>query len=308
MALREMDPKTKQLVILSGKGGTGKTCVAAALAHLASISEPPLKAVLADADVDAANLELISKPRRLDCQPFYGGQTAVIEPNLCSGCGLCSAVCRFDAISSDNGAFQVNPFACDGCAACFFQCPENAIKMQAQTAGEWFQSESQFGPLFHAELTPAQENSGKLVTLIKQQARLLAMDESRELVIVDGPPGIGCPVISAASGADYALIVTEPSRSGAADLSRVLKTTAHFGINALVCINKAGLFPPGEIEIETLCREQDIPIAGRIPFDPAVVEGMTQAEPVTVYAPQSPASVAIRAVWSRIRNILWGYS
>lgn len=303
-----MEPDFKQLVILSGKGGTGKTCLTAALAHLAACSEPPVTPVLADADVDAANLELLLSPRRLECQKFYGGQIALIDPVTCSGCGDCADVCRFDALYPDNGAYQVDPLACDGCAACFYQCPEKAIIMQPQTAGEWFRSDSSFGPLFHAELFPAQENSGKLVTLIKQQARLCTIDGGYRLLIVDGPPGIGCPVISAASGADYALIVTEPGLSASHDLARVLQTTAHFGIKALACINKADLFPQGSVEIERLCREHKIPFLGRIPFDEAVMEGMTRAEPVTVYDPYSPASLAIGTLWTRINKILWGDS
>jgi len=303
-----VEPDFKQLVILSGKGGTGKTCLTAALAHLAACSETPVTIVLADADVDAANLELVLNPRRLECQNFYGGQIAVIDSVTCSGCGYCADVCRFDALSPDNGAYRVDPLACDGCAACFYQCPEKAIKMQTQTAGKWFRSDSSFGPLFHAELVPAQENSGKLVTLIKQQARLCAIDGGYELLLVDGPPGIGCPVISAASGADYALIVTEPALSAAHDLARVLQTTAHFGIKALVCINKADLFPQGSFEIERLCWENKIPLLGRIPFDKSVQEGMTRAEPVTAYDPYSPSSLAIGALWTRINEILWGDS
>ena len=202
----------KQLVILSGKGGTGKTSVAAAFAHLAAQGDQQINAVLADADVDAANLELVLDPRSVSEEEFWSGQAAVIAPEACSGCGICAEVCRFDAIAAKNGLFRVDELACEGCAACMHACPDEAIQMEDQLAGKWFHSDTRYGALFHAALFPAQENSGKLVTLIKQHARLFGLDNGYPLVIVDGPPGIGCPVISAASGADLALIVTEPTR------------------------------------------------------------------------------------------------
>ena len=232
----------KQLVILSGKGGTGKTSVAAALAHLASQDLP---IVLVDADVDAANLDLVLDPTRLEEHVFMGGQVAVIDPDKCQPCGICYDVCRFDAIIPGDDTYRVDPLACEGCDSCVHQCPEGAIHTEEQQAGLWFRSDTRFGPLFHAHLFAAQENSGKLVTMVKQQARLLALDGGYNLVIVDGPPGIGCPVISAVSGADLALIVTEPTVAGAHDLERVLKTTRHFGVRALVCINKADLHLEG---------------------------------------------------------------
>ncbi|MBC7223603.1 MAG: ATP-binding protein, partial [Anaerolineae bacterium] len=223
----------KQLVILSGKGGTGKTTVAAALGHLAS---QELSLVLADADVDAANLELVLSPRKLEEHAFMGGQLATIDPQACTACGACADACRFDAVLPGEEAYRIDASACEGCAACFYQCPTGAIRMEEQQAGLWFRSETRFGPLFHAHLFAGQENSGKLVTLVKQQARLLALDEGRDLVLVDGPPGIGCPVIASLAGADLALLVVEPTVAGVHDLERALGTARHFGVPALVCL------------------------------------------------------------------------
>ncbi|MBN2550675.1 MAG: ATP-binding protein [Anaerolineales bacterium] len=292
----------KQLIILSGKGGTGKTSLAAAFAHLAHDGPAPIQAVLADGDVDAANLELVLRPQRLETHDFTGGAVAVIDPELCQGCGTCEQVCRFEAIISDPNSFvyRVDPIACDGCAACVYQCPEEAIHMQPNTAGQWYRSESLYGPLFHADLYPAQENSGKLVTLVKQNARLLAMDTDKPLVIVDGPPGIGCPVIAAAAGADLALIVTEPSAAGIHDLKRALQTTSHFRIPSLVVINKADIYPEGAAQIQAICAELGVEVIGSIPFDPTVTAAMMNGVPVTAYHPQSPASRAIGMIWQKV--------
>lgn len=299
-----MNNLINQIVILSGKGGTGKTSVAAAFAHLASQGDRPIQIVLADADVDAANLELVLNPVVQTREDFWGGQVAQIDPYLCAGCGNCEFVCRFDAVHQDDAGYRVDPIACDGCAACVYQCPEDAISMQPQLAGEWFHSQSVYGTLFHAALRPAQENSGKLVTVVKQHARLLAMDDDIPLVLVDGPPGIGCPVISAVSGADLALIVAEPSAAGVHDMQRVLQTTEHFGVKALVCINKADIYPDGALQIESFCHEHNIEVVGRIPFDTTVTTAMVQGQPVTVYQPDSAASLALGAVWQRICHVL----
>ena len=290
----------KQIVILSGKGGTGKTSVAAAFAHLAAMDGDQRRAVLVDADVDASNLELVLAPRVLETHDFQGGQVAIIDQVLCEGCGECAELCRFDAISEENGVCTVDPIACEGCALCFHQCPTQAVQMEEQMAGQWFRSDSRYGPLFHAALFPAQETSGKLVTLVKQQGRLLAMDEERDLVLVDGPPGIGCPVISAAAGADLALIVTEPTAAGIHDMARALATTQHFGVPSLVCINKADLYPKGTAEIEGFCEQKGLLVVGRLPFDTVVTEAMVQGQPVTAYRPDSPVSRALLATWERM--------
>ena len=292
----------KQFVILSGKGGTGKTSIAASFAHLAHSDS--VRAVLADADVDAANLELVLSPHVLEQHEFMGGNVAWIDPEKCEGCGLCEQVCRFDAIALKEGNYQVDPIACDGCAACVHQCPTNAIKMEPQLAGHWFRSDSRYGPLFHAALRPAQENSGKLVTLVKQQARLLAMDEQYPLIIVDGPPGIGCPVISTVSGANMALVIAEPTVSGVHDMERALEMTRHFHVPAVVCINKADIFLDGAAQIEEYCQKQNIEVVGRIPFDSTVTEAMVRGEPVTAFRPKSPASISIKQIWQNIVKMM----
>jgi MinD superfamily P-loop ATPase len=291
----------KQLVILSGKGGTGKTSVAAALAHLAS---EELLIVLADADVDAANLELVLAPTKLEEHVFMGGQVAVIDPDLCQLCGRCHEVCRFDAIIPGDDTYCVDPLACEGCASCEYQCPEEAIHSEEQQAGFWFRSDTRFGPLFHAHLFAAQENSGKLVTMVKQQGRLLALDQDRVLLIVDGPPGIGCPVISANAGADVALLVTEPTVSGVHDLERILGTVNHFRVPALVLINKADVNPAHAAGIEAYCRAQGIDLVGKLPYDTVVTEAMVRGQPVTIYQPEGAMTSALREVWAQVRKRL----
>jgi MinD superfamily P-loop ATPase len=293
----------KQLVILSGKGGTGKTSVAAALAHLAS-QEVPI--VLADADVDAANLELVLNPTRLEEHAFMGGQLAVIDADKCTLCGTCYDVCRFEAILPGDDTYRVDPLACEGCASCVYQCPEEAIHAEERQAGLWFRSDTRFGPLFHAHLFAAQENSGKLVTMVKQQGRLLGLDQGRELLIVDGPPGIGCPVISASAGAHLALLVVEPTVSGIHDLERALGTVMHFRVPALVCINKADLNPAQTAAIEAYCQAQGIEVVGTLPFDTVVTEAMVHGQPVTAYQPDGAMAAALRKAWDRLQPRLEG--
>jgi MinD superfamily P-loop ATPase len=290
----------KQIVVLSGKGGTGKTSVTAAFAHLAAENGRQPRTVLVDADVDASNLELVLDPQALETHEFRGGQVAIIDQATCESCGVCAELCRFDAIEERDGVYVVDPIACEGCAACFYQCPPQAIRMETQVAGQWFRSQSRYGPLFHAALWPAQENSGKLVTLVKQQGRLLALDEERDLLLVDGPPGIGCPVISASAGADLALIVVEPTSAGIHDMERVLATVDHFGIPALALINKADLYPEGVAEIETYCRQRGVPVIGKLPFDSVVTQAMVQGQPVTAFAPNAPISQAMRRAWEQV--------
>ena len=290
----------KQLVILSGKGGTGKTTVAAALAHLAS---QELSIVLADADVDAANLELVLDPTKQEEHGFMGGQLAVINPEKCIACGICADVCRFDAVIPGDAAYRVDSLACEGCASCFYQCPEEAVRMEEQQAGLWFRSDTRFGPLFHAHLFAGQENSGKLVTLVKQQARLQGLDTGAALVVVDGPPGIGCPVISASAGMDLALHVVEPTISGVHDLERIMSTTDHFGVPSLVVINKADLNLARSEEIAAFCAGRSVEVVGRIPYDDVVTEAMVQGRPVTDYT-GGPVTEALKEMWSRTRDLI----
>jgi len=285
----------KQLVILSGKGGTGKTTVTAALAHLAA---QDYRVVLADADVDAANLGLVLAPVAAETHDFTGGRIAVVDPAVCVACGRCTEVCRFDAVWA-GGTYRVDPLACEGCAACVYECPTGAIAMQPQRAGQWFVAATRYGPLYHAHLFAGQENSGKLVTLVKQMARLRGFDDEADLLLVDGPPGIGCPVIAALSGADLALIVTEPTVSGAHDLERALRLTTHFNIPAAVLLNKADLSPVQAEAIAAYCVVNAIPLVGRLPYDPVVTEAMVRGEPVTMTP--GPVADALREAWDAIK-------
>lgn len=288
----------KQVVILSGKGGTGKTTVTAALAHLAS-QELPI--VMVDADVDAANLELVLDPVKREEQDFVGGKLAVIDTETCTACGICADVCRFDAVVHEDGVFRVDALACEGCAACAYQCPQESIHMAAEQAGRWFRSDTRFGPLFHAHLFAGRENSGKLVTEVKQRARMWALDTEAALLLVDGPPGIGCPVISASAGADLALHVVEPTISGVHDLERILATTDHFGVPSLVAVNKADLNLARCDEISAFCEERGVELVGRIPYDTSVTEAMVQGRPVTEYT-DGLVTKALGELWDRVRH------
>jgi MinD superfamily P-loop ATPase len=234
---------------------------------------------------------------------------AIIDQAQCQLCGRCAEVCRYDAIiheaaATEEETYRVDPLACEGCASCVYQCPESAIYSEEQQAGLWFRSTTRFGPLFHAHLFAAQENSGKLVTLVKQHGRLLALDEGRPLLIVDGPPGIGCPVISASSGADLALLVVEPTVSGIHDLERVLGTVNHFGVPAQVCINKADLNPVQTATIEAFCASQGIDVVGTLPFDTVVTEAMVQGQPVTAHQPEGSLATELAVVWRRVWQAL----
>ena len=295
--------KSKQLIILSGKGGTGKTSLTAAFAYLAAFSAHAIEAVVVDADVDAANLGLVLAPRIQKKKDFWGGSIAEIDKNNCQACGNCVSVCRYDAIFpglQTDDAYWIDPIACDGCAACVYACPHDAITMIPQQEGEWFRSETDYGTLFHAELFPGAENSGKLVTLIKQHAKFAAQDQAIPLVMVDGPPGIGCPVISASAGADLGLVVTEPSAAGIADLKRIHETLKHFRIPTVICINKADMYPTGCETIYEYAATQGAALIGEIPYDSAITKAMVQGQAVNVYAPEAPSALAIDRIWQEL--------
>jgi MinD superfamily P-loop ATPase len=238
----------KQLLILSGKGGTGKTTVAGVFAALAT------NKVLADCDVDAADLHLLLAPERLETHDFDALPGAQINPSLCTGCGTCAAVCRFDAaVAGTDGKYTIDPYLCEGCRVCVSACPSEAISLQERVAGQWFISNTRFGPLVHARLKPGEENSGMLVAKVRQAATHKAEQQGYDLVIVDGPPGIGCPVISSLTGIDQVLIVTEPTVAGKHDLERVIKLARHFSIPIQVAINKWDLSPEKTQELEEYC-------------------------------------------------------
>jgi MinD superfamily P-loop ATPase len=283
----------KEIVVLSGKGGTGKTSIVGSLAALARDK------VLADCDVDAADLNLLLKPRLKQETEFWSGQVAHIDPDKCTQCGLCQDLCRFDAIKD----FRVDPVSCEGCCFCSHICPAEAITMEENLSGHWFISDTRYGPLVHARLGIAQENSGKLVAQVRQQARKIAQESNLEYTISDGPPGIGCPVISSLSGASLALLVTEPTLSGIHDLERVLSVCRHFGIPAVVCINKYDMNEDNTRQIEDYCASQGIRVSARIPFDNAVTEAIVRGVPVVEYS-DGRVSREIEKLWQSISAIL----
>jgi MinD superfamily P-loop ATPase len=290
----------KQLVVLSGKGGTGKTSVAASLSHLAS-SEASV--VMADADVDASNLELLLAPTKMAEHAFVSGKLASIDQGVCIACGRCAEVCRFDAVLDDGETYRIDPVSCEGCATCFYECPAEAIALRDRESGQWFQSRTRFGMLFHAHLYAGQENSGKLVTMVKQQANLWAADHDADFVMVDGPPGIGCPVIAACAGAQMALLVVEPTVSGVHDLERILATAEHFRVSAAVLVNKFDINPARTEGIAEFCAANDVPLVGKVPFDVAVTEAMVEGLPITE-AGDGEVSQALERVWARIKETL----
>ncbi|MBW1841932.1 MAG: ATP-binding protein [Deltaproteobacteria bacterium] len=285
----------KELVIISGKGGTGKTCLTAAFSSLARSK------VLCDADVDAADLHLIVDPSVKEKHDFQSGHTAVIQRDKCSECGLCRDLCQWNAISD---GFEVDSLACEGCGVCVYFCPEKAIDFPVNTCGEWFISETRFGPMVHARLGIAEENSGRLVSLVRQEARKLAEKERLDLIITDGPPGIGCPVIAAMGGASAVLIVAEPTISGHHDMERVVQLAAHFNVPVMVCVNKHDLNPDLTQRIERDAEENGLTWLGKIPFDPIFTKAMVQAQTIFEYDGDSIAGRAVVEIWRRVSQKL----
>ena len=291
----------REITVISGKGGTGKTTVTASFAQLAK------QPVLADNDVDAADLHLLLRPVVREMHDFIGGVKATIMAEQCTACGLCAKLCHFNAISADGPAntthtatYRIDPMACEGCGLCPRACPVNAITSEPNITGHWFISDTPFGPMAHARLGIAEENSGRLVAMVRDQAASLAAQSARHLIIGDGPPGTGCPVIASVSGTDLVVIVTEPTVSGVHDLQRVLELTHHFQVPATVIINKCDLNSQQAKHIETLCSTHGATISGHIPFDPTVNSALMASKTIIDYAPDSPAAQAIATAWQNI--------
>jgi len=287
----------KELVVISGKGGTGKTSIAASLAVLAR--DP----VVADCDVDAADLHLLLSPAIREKHDFVSGNEAVIRQEKCSGCGTCFEVCRFEAVKEKPGAdgsasFSVDSLGCEGCGVCVRFCPEKAIDFPETKCGEWMIADTRCGPMVFAKLRAAAENSGKLVSIVRREARRLAEESNLDIIIVDGPPGIGCPVIASVTGSSQVLIVTEPTVSGGHDLERVLSLTRHFGIPASVCVNKWDINPGMTEIIEANAEKAGATIAGRVRYDRGVT--LAQLKELTVVETDAPSSEDVRLVWKKL--------
>ncbi len=285
----------KELVVLSGKGGTGKTSLMAALAAIA------INGVLCDADVDAADLHLLMAPNVKQRTDFMGGNVAVIDSEKCTLCGQCVDLCRFDAISD---SLIVDEIACEGCGVCVDLCPELAIDFPVKKCGEWYISDTRFGTMVHARLGIAEENSGKLVTLVRQEARKLAEANHLELILTDGPPGVGCPVIASVGGATAVIVVTEPTVSGLHDMQRVLELVEHFKVPCMVCVNKFDLNLEQTTAIERLAEVRKVPIVGKVPFDPHFTKAMVQGKTIFEYDQDSDLSRTITQLWASIRKYL----
>lgn len=294
----------KELVVISGKGGTGKTSVCASLAVLSG------ECVVADCDVDAADLFLVLAPQIQHREPFTGGKRARIKAGHCTACGKCEELCRFDAIRFDgpgNGkvakTFRVDSLACEGCGVCAWYCAEKAIEFLPTVSGEWFISDTRCGPMVHAKLGIAEGNSGKLVSIVRQNARRLAEERGHGLIIIDGSPGVGCPVIASITGASLVLVVTEPTPSGLHDLGRVVELTRHFGIETAVCINKWDLNPQMSDSIADFCGKQSILLVGQIRYDRMFTTAQLQQKSV-VEISQVGAAEDVIALWDNLQSQL----
>jgi MinD superfamily P-loop ATPase len=289
----------RELVVISGKGGTGKTSITAAFAVLAE------RPVIADCDVDAADLHLVLSPQISERHEFRSGYEAVIRQEDCIGCGECFALCRFDAVKEDkqefgDNCYSIDPISCEGCGVCVRFCPRKAIAFPERLCGEWMISDTRCGPMVHARLGIAAENSGKLVSTVRREARRIAEENGNFLIIADGPPGIGCPVIASLSGATFVLVVTEPTVSGEHDLKRVLELTNHFKIPAAICVNKWDLNPDMTERIENMARQSGAQQAGRVRYDPAVTTAQIQEKAVVEI--ECRAGEDIRKLWQTLKQ------
>jgi len=285
----------KQIVIISGKGGTGKTILTASFAALAK------NKVMADCDVDAADLHLIMAPEIKERHDFDAGHTAKINLDKCTQCDLCRELCRWDAISED---YVVDGIECEGCGVCWYFCPEKAIEFPLNTCGEWYISHTRFGPMAHARLGIAEENSGKLVALIRGKGKELAEENGLEYLITDGPPGVGCPVIASIGGASAVLIVAEPTVSGKHDMERVSELAAFFKVPAMLCVNKFDLNPDQGEGIEAFARERNVAVVGRVPFDPAFTKAMVQGKTIVEFDGRSKGCEAVKKIWKDLAQRL----
>ena len=288
----------REITIISGKGGTGKTSIVAAFASLAK------NAVFADCDVDAADLHLILSPDIKKTTDFIGGKQAFIVSEKCVGCARCKTLCRFDAINyTVQKGFYVDPISCEGCKVCVEFCPAHAIEFRDSINGQWFISDTRFGTLVHAKLGIAQENSGKLVSLIRKEAKRIAQEQNRELMIADGSPGIGCSVIASITGADLIVIVTEPTISAQHDLARIIELIEHFKIPAIVCINKFDINLKIAKEIETNADRNGINVAAKIPYDPVVTKAQIAGQSIIEYS-NNNITDSVKALWQNVMNVL----
>ena len=283
-----------EVVVLSGKGGTGKTSLTAAFAHLTK------DRVICDLDVDAPDLHLILGPENKETNEFFAGHQATIRQDACDGCGKCMEMCRFGAISENGAGPVVDPVKCEGCKVCVAFCPADAIDFPERHCGRWHSADTRFGPLIHAQLFAGEENSGRLVALLRQKAREMAKQNGYDLILSDGPPGIGCPVISSLSGASLAVIVTEPTPSGRHDLARVVELCGHFSVPTGVIINKSDLNEPEAAAIETYCLKTGLTLLGRLPHDPVITHAMIAAQAVTEYQ-KGPFADRIIDIWKNIK-------
>jgi MinD superfamily P-loop ATPase len=284
-----------ELVIISGKGGTGKTSLATCLASLFH------NRVVADCDVDAANLNLILQGKVHEQKEFIGGKKAIINADFCTRCDKCKEVCRFSAISED---YVVDRVACEGCGACHIFCPASAIDFSPRKCGECYICTTADGqPLVFAELLPGEENSGKLVTMVRTEAKRQAETNGIPLIIIDGPPGIGCPVIASVTGATRAVVVTEPTGSGVHDLKRILQLTKHFDIKADVVVNKIDINSAHAESIKVFCENGGRAVfLGGIPFEPKISEAQRHGVTILDYAPECEASKQIKRLYQKLRR------
>lgn len=296
--------KTQELVVISGKGGTGKTSVVASFAALAQ------NRVVVDCDVDAADLHLILDPQVQRREDFSGGKTAEVSPEKCTACGKCLEVCRFEAVSADGPArdgvphtYRIDPIACEGCGVCAYFCPEHAIRLEPCVNGEWFVSETRHGPLVHARLGIAEENSGKLVSVLRREAKEIAKARNLPLIIVDGSPGLGCPVIASITGASLVLIVTEPTLSGLHDLDRVADLAAHFAIPAVLAINKSDLNMKLTCQISAHAVARGLRVLGSVRYDREVTQAQIAGLSVVEHG-AGPAAQDITRLWTAVRQEL----